>query len=54
MPNDAFVYIFSDREQDKLIDNIQIEEKMESTQEETVKNKKKKNKKEKNKKKKHK
>ena len=51
---DAFVYIFSDREQDKLIDNIQIEEKMELTQEETVKNKKKKNKKEKNKKKKHK
>lgn len=51
---DAFVYIFSDKEQDKLIDNIQIEEKMESTQEETVKKQKKKNKKKINKKKKHK
>ena len=46
---DAFVYIFSDREQDKLIDNIQIEEKMESTQEETVKKQKKINKKKKHK-----
>ncbi len=47
---DAFVYIFSDRKQDKLTDNIQSEEKMESTQEETVKKQKNKNKKEKNKK----
>lgn len=41
---DAFVYIFSDNDQG-IIDNIQIAEKMESTQEETVKKQKKINKK---------
>lgn len=46
---DAFAYIFSDKEQGKLIDNIQIEEKMELTQEKTVKKQKKINKKKKQK-----